>query len=55
MQSEDYIYHRKEDIKQWLKLKPEHDNPVEVKNLYSIIKKICLKKYVLIYFKIKYI
>ena len=26
MQSEDYIYHRKEDIKQWLKLKPEHDN-----------------------------
>jgi len=26
MQSEDYIYHRKEDIKNWLKLKPEHDN-----------------------------
>ena len=26
MQSEDYIYHRKEEIKQWLKLKPEHDN-----------------------------
>ena len=24
------------------KLKPEYDNPVEVKNLYSIIKKICL-------------
>jgi hypothetical protein len=26
LQSEDYIYHRKEDIKQWLKLKPEYDN-----------------------------
>jgi hypothetical protein len=25
MQSEDYFYHRKSDIKQWLKLKPEHD------------------------------
>lgn len=25
MQSDEYIYHRKEDIKQWLKLKPEHD------------------------------
>lgn len=25
MQSEEYIYHRKEDIKQWLRLKPEHD------------------------------
>lgn len=25
MQSEDYFYHRKEEIKQWLKLKPEHD------------------------------
>ena len=23
------------------KLKPEYDNPVEIKNLYSIIKKIC--------------
>jgi hypothetical protein len=25
MQSEDYFYHRKEEIKQWLKVKPEHD------------------------------
>ena len=25
MQSEDYIYHRKEEIKQWLKIKPEYD------------------------------
>jgi hypothetical protein len=25
MQGEDYIYHRKKDIKQWLKVKPEHD------------------------------
>ena len=25
MQSEDYFYHRKEEIKHWLKLKPEHD------------------------------
>jgi hypothetical protein len=25
MQSDEYFYHRKEDIKQWLKLKPEHD------------------------------
>ncbi len=25
MQSEDYFYHRKDEIKQWLKLKPEHD------------------------------
>lgn len=25
MQSDEYIYHRREDIKQWLKLKPEHD------------------------------
>jgi hypothetical protein len=26
MQSEDYFYDRKEDIKNWLKLKPEYDN-----------------------------
>lgn len=25
MQGEDYFYHRKSDIKEWLKLKPEHD------------------------------
>lgn len=25
MQSDEYLYHRREDIKQWLKLKPEHD------------------------------
>jgi len=25
LQCEDYFYHRKEEIKQWLKLKPEHD------------------------------
>lgn len=25
MQGEDYFYHRKEEIKQWLKLKPEYD------------------------------
>ena len=25
MQAEDYFYHRKEEIKQWLKVKPEHD------------------------------
>ena len=25
MQSEDYFYHRKSEIKQWLKVKPEHD------------------------------
>jgi hypothetical protein len=26
MQSDEYIYHRREDIKKWLKLKPEHEN-----------------------------
>lgn len=26
MQSDEYIYHRREDIKKWLKLKPEFDN-----------------------------
>lgn len=25
MQSDEYLYHRRDDIKQWLKLKPEHD------------------------------
>ena len=25
MQSEDYFYHRKKEIKEWLKVKPEHD------------------------------
>jgi hypothetical protein len=25
MQSEDYFYHRKEEVKQWLKVKPEYD------------------------------